>query len=70
MRGLKIKLLNRLAPVVPVHKEMVKHKERKYVKVKAPFLDELSGLGIIKLLGLSIYDTLTMPVKCKEIKQC
>ena len=25
----------------PVHKEMIKSKERRYVKVEAPFLDEI-----------------------------
>ena len=33
------------------------------MKVEAPFLDEISGLGIIKLLGLDTYDTLTVKVK-------
>ena len=33
------------------------------MKVEAPFLDEISGLGIIKLLGFNTYDTVTMKKK-------
>ena len=38
------------------------------MKVEAPFLDEISGLGIIKFLGLNTYDTWSMEVKCKRNK--
>ena len=38
------------------------------MKVEAPFLDEMSGLGLIKLLGLNTYDTLTMTVKFERNK--
>ena len=44
---------------------MIKHKEKRYVKVEAPFLDKISVLGIITLFALDTYDTLTMKVKCK-----
>ena len=40
-----------LSPI-PVHKETVKLKKRRFLKFKAPFLDDLSGLGTIKLIGL------------------
>ena len=43
-----------------LYTKMVKPKERRYLKVEAPFLDEISDLGIIKLLVLDTYDTLTM----------
>ena len=50
-------------PILPVQEEMLKPKERRYVKVEAPVLDEISGLGIIKLLKLNTYDTLSMQIK-------
>ena len=49
--------------VIPVNKEIIKSKERRFRKVEASFLDEISGLGIIQLLILDTYDTLTMNVK-------
>ena len=36
------------------------------MKIEVPFLDEIPGLGIIKLLGLNTYGTLTMKVKFKR----
>ena len=37
---------------------MLKHKEQKLTKVKAPFIDEISGLAIIKILDGSTYSTM------------
>ena len=68
MRDLTFKLLNRAVPIFPVHKEMIIPKERRYVKVGAPFLDEIPGLGIIKLLSLDTYYTLIIKVKCVRNK--
>ena len=67
MRDLTFKFLNRTVPIFLVHKEMIIPKERS-VKVGAPFLDEISGLGINKLLSLDTYDTLTIKVKCVRNK--
>ena len=47
---------------------MIKPKERRHVKVEAPFLNKIFGLGIIKLLALDTYDTLIMRVKFKRNK--
>ena len=58
MQDLTSKFLNSGVPIFPVHKEMIRPKESRYVKVEAPFLDEISGLGIIQLLGIDTYDTL------------
>ena len=41
-KDLTVRFLNRAAPMVPVHKEMSRPKERKCVKVEAPFSDEIS----------------------------
>ena len=35
-RELTFKFLNRAVPTFPVHKEIIKPKERRYVKVEAP----------------------------------
>ena len=37
-------------------------------KLKAPFLDEIYDLGIIKLLALDKFDTLIMKVNLREIR--
>ena len=37
MRELSFKFLNRKMPVFPVHKEIIKPKERGYVQVEVPF---------------------------------
>ena len=62
------KFLNKALPVCPVHEEIIKHKERRYLKFKVPFQDKISSLGIIKLLGLDTYDILTMNVKFQRNK--
>ena len=54
-RELSFKFLNRVVPIFPVCKEMIKPKERRYVKVEALFLDETTGLGIIKLLAMILW---------------
>ena len=42
--------LNRSVPVFPKENIILKPKEQKLIKVEAPFLDEISGLAIVKLL--------------------
>ena len=68
MRELSFTFLNREVPIFPVYKEMIKPKERRYLKVEAPFLDEISSLGIIKLLTWDAYNTLTMKVNFERNK--
>ena len=63
MRELKFKFLKRSVPVLPAHKEMIKPKGRRDAHIEAPFIDEISGSGIIIWLGLNTYGTLTMGVK-------
>ena len=52
MRDQTFKFLDRAVPFFHIHKEMIKCKGRRYVKVEAPFLDQISGLGIINILAL------------------
>ena len=42
--------LNRSLPIFPKEHIVLKPKEQKLIKVKAPFIDEMSGLAIIKIL--------------------
>ena len=62
MKELKFRFLNRSVPVFPAHIDMVIPKERMFLKIQAPLFNEISGLGIIKLLGLDTYHTLTLNV--------
>ena len=41
----------------------MKPKEQKLIKVKAPFIDEISGLAIIKILDWSNYSTILTKLK-------
>ena len=41
----------------------MKPKEQKLIKVKAPFIDEMSGLAIIKILDGSTYSTMLLKLK-------
>ena len=42
---------------------MLKSKEQKLIKVKAPFIDEICGLAIIKILDGSTYSTMLLKLK-------
>ena len=42
---------------------MLKPKEQKFIKVKAPFIDEKSGLAIIKMLVGNTYSTMLLKLK-------
>ena len=42
---------------------MLKPKEQKLIKVKAPFIDKISGLAIIRILDGSTYSTMLLKMK-------
>ena len=44
------KFLNRSVPILPEKEVILKPNEQKLIKVKAPFVDEISGMAIIKIL--------------------
>ena len=46
----KFKFLNRSVPIFPEKEVISKPNEQKLIKVKAPFVDEISGMAIIKIL--------------------
>ena len=55
--------LNRSVPIYPEKEIMLKPNEQKLVKVKAPFIDEISGMAIIKILDGGTYSTLLIKLK-------
>ena len=57
------KFLNRLVPIYPKKEIILKPDEQKLVKVKAPFIDEISGLAIIKVIDGGAYSTLLIKLK-------
>ena len=57
------KFLNRSVPIYPKKEVILKPNEQKLVKVKAPFVDEISGLAIIKILDGGTYSTLLIKLK-------
>ena len=55
--------MNRSVPIYPEKEVILKPDEQKLVKVKAPFVDEISGLAIIKIIDGSTYTTLLVKLK-------
>ena len=55
--------LNRSIPFVPRQKVEVRPKEQKLIVLKAPFIEEISGMAITKLLDVKEQMTLTMKLK-------
>ena len=56
-------LLNRSIPVFPREETVLKPKEQKLVKVEAPFIDEISGLAIVKILDKLMQSTMMPKLK-------
>ena len=57
------KFLNRSIPIYPEKEVILKLTEEKLVKVKAPFVDEISGMAIIKIIDGGTYSTLLIELK-------
>ena len=57
------KFLNRSLPIFPEDHMILKPKEQKLIKVKAPFIDEISGLAIVKILDGHTHSTLLIKLK-------
>ena len=55
--------LNRSIPKFPKEEMVLKTKEQKLIKIEAPFLDEISGLVIIKLLDKLTQNVIMLKVK-------
>ena len=57
------KFLNRSVPIFPENRVILKPKEERLIKVKAPFTDEISGLAIVKILDGGTLSTLLIKIK-------
>ena len=57
------KFLNRSVPIFPEKEVILKQNEQKLIKVKALFVDEISGMAIFKLLDGGTYSTLLIKLK-------
>ena len=57
------KFLNRSLPFFSKEQVVVKSKERIFMKIKAPFVDEISGLAIVKMLHTKEQYTVVLKLK-------
>ena len=57
------KCLSRSVPIYPEKEVVLKPNEQKLVRVKAPFIGEISGMAIIKILDRGTYSTLLIKLK-------
>ena len=57
------KFLNRSLPTFLKECVVLKPKEQKLIKVKAPFIDKISGLAITKILDGSTHSTMLLKLK-------
>ena len=62
-RDCQFEFLNRSVPFYPEKEIILKPYEQKLVRVKAPFVDETSGLTIIKIIERGTYSTLLIKLK-------
>ena len=58
-----VSFLNRSIPFFPKEKVSVKPKEQKLVVLEAPFVEEISGMAITKILDIKEQKTLAMKLK-------
>ena len=57
--------LNRLIPFLPKEQIILKPKDQQFIKIEAPFTDEISGLAIVKMLDKK---TQNMMLKLKVVQ--
>ena len=62
-RDCRFEFLNRSVPIYPEKEIILKPDEKKLVKVKAPFVDEILGLAIIKIIDGKTSSTLSIKLK-------
>ena len=58
--------LNRSIPIFLRGETILKPKEKKLIKIEAPFLDKITGLAVIKLLDKSTQSTIMLKVKSTQ----
>ena len=59
----QFEFLNKLVPIYPEKEIILKPDGQKLVKVRAPFIDEISGFAIIKIIDRGTYSTLLIKLK-------
>ena len=57
------KFLYSSVPIFPEKNVILKRNEQKLIKVKAPFVDEISGMAIVKILDRGTHSTLLIKLK-------
>ena len=60
------KFLNRSMPFFPIEHVILKPKEQKYITVEAPYVEEISGMAIVKMLDE--HEQVTVMLKLKFIR--
>ena len=68
MRDSSFKFLNRSIPFSSKEQTVVKPKEKKFVKIEAPFIDEISGHAIVKMIDND--GRCTVVLKLKFVRNC
>ena len=63
-----IHIFNRSLPFFSKEQVIVKPKERKFIKIEVPFVDEISGLAIEKMLDSK--EQCTVVLKLKFVRNC
>ena len=63
LRDCRFEFLNRSVPIYPEKELILKCDEQKLVKVRAPFVDDISGLAIIKITDGKTNSTLLIKLK-------
>ena len=56
---------NRSVPIFPESCTILKSNKQKLIKLKAPFIDKISGLAIVKMLDEGTHSTLMIKLKCE-----
>ena len=62
-RGCCFKFFNRYVPIFPEDCVILKPNEQKLIKVKAPFIDVILGLAIVKILNGGTHSTLLIKLR-------
>ena len=67
-RDCQFEFLNRSVQIYPEKEIIFKPDEQKLLKVRAPIIDEISGLAIIKIIDGGTYSTLLIKLKFTQNK--
>ena len=55
--------LNTLIPFLPKEQIILKPKKQRFIKIEAPFIDEISGLATVKMLDKKAQNTMMLKLK-------